>query len=268
LHASAAFTIAFAIYFVICLKLSLRTFSLYIFFLLAATCCQQQAFAQYTVKGTVCDSSRYYTIEAVSVISSAGKTVVTDSLGRYKIEVGEKDSIWFSFLGRPTPKYPVLGIADIRQFDIALNITLLTRGNVLPEVTIRTRVYKEDSLQNRRDYAKVFNFRKPSFESLTSVNATGAGIDVQELIRSFQFRKNRSMERFRERLLEEEREKFIDHRFNKPLVRRLTGLDGNRLDQFMLRYRPGFEFTLNTSEYDFQFYIKKAGQEFLSGRSF
>jgi hypothetical protein len=246
----------------------LRTFSLYTFFLVAALCCQQSARAQYTVKGTVFDSSRHYTIEAVSVMSSAGKITTTDSLGQYRIEVGEKDSIWFSFLGRPTPKYAVLKIADIRQFDISLNISLLTRGNVLPEVRIRTRIYKEDSLQNRKEYAKVFNYRKPNLESMTSVNATGAGIDVQELIRAFQFRKNRSMERFRERLLEEEREKFINHRFNKPLVRRLTGLDGASLDQFMLRYRPGFDFILNSSEYDFQYYIKKAGEAFLSGPSF
>src|SRR5215211_5060396 len=213
--------------------------------------------AQYKVKGTVYDSSRIYPIEAVTVLSTSGKGTATDSLGRYQLEVSEKDSIWFSFLGKPTHKYAILKIPDITRFDIAMRLKM----DVMQEVKIRSRVYKEDSIQNRKDYAKAFNFRRPNFESMTSVNATGAGIDLQELIRLFQFRKNKSMEKFRERLLEQEREKFIDHRFNKGLVRRLTGLDSAELDQFMIRYRPSFEFTINTSEYDFQFYIKKAGEE-------
>lgn len=222
------------------------------------------AHSQYKVKGTVYDSSRIYPIESVTVLSTSGKGTVTDSLGRYQLEVSDKDSIWFSFLGKPTPKYPILKIADITRFDIAMRLKI----DVMQEVKIRSRVYKEDSIQNRKDYAKGFNFRRPSFESMTSVNAMGAGIDLQELIRLFQFRKNKSMERFRERLLQQEREKFVDHRFNKALVKRLTELDGEELTRFMLRYRPDYEFALYSSEYDFQYYIKKSGEEFKKTKTF
>lgn len=76
------------------------------------------------------------------------------------------------------------------------------------------------------------------------------------------------MQKFRERLLEQEREKFIDHRFSKALVRRLTQLDGDQLTQFMQQYRPTYEFTLYSSEYDFQFYIKKSGEEFQKQKTF
>jgi hypothetical protein len=231
------------------------------FFLVLLSFC---SYAQYKVKGTVYDSSRLYRIEAVTVLSTNGKGTVTDSLGRYQLDVGEKDSIWFSFLGKPTPKYPILKIADITRFDIALRLKM----DVMQEVKIRSRIYKEDSIQNRKDYAKAFDFRRPSFESMTSVNAMGAGIDIQELIRLFQFRKNKSMEKFRERLLEQEREKFVDHKFSKALVKRLTGLDGDQLTLFMKEYRPVFEFALYSSEYDFQLYIKKAGEEFKKTKAF
>jgi hypothetical protein len=220
--------------------------------------------AQYKVKGTVYDSSRRYPIEAVTVLSTNGRGTVTDSLGRYQLEVSDADSIWFSFLGKPTPKYPVLKMADITRFDIALRLKV----DVMQEVKIRSRVYKEDSIQNRRDYAKAFNFSRPNFESMTSVNAMGAGIDINEVIRLFQFRKNKSMEKFRERLLEQEREKFVDHRFSKALVRRLTQLDGDELARFMLKYRPRYEFALYSSEYDFQLYIKNAGEEFKKFKTF
>lgn len=227
-----------------------------------------EASAQYSVKGTVFDSSRQHTIESVTVISSSGKITSTDTLGRYQINVSEQDSIWFSFLGRPTPKYPVLKIADVTQFDIALNLNLATKGSLLPGVTIRTRLYKEDSINNRREYKKAFEFKRPDLASMTSVNATGAGIDIQELIRVFQFRRNKSMEKFRERLIQQEMDKFIDHRFNKLLVKQLTGLENEKLDIFMARYRPPYEFCLHAREYDFRLYIKKAGEEFKSGADF
>jgi hypothetical protein len=73
----------------------------------------------------------------------------------------------------------------------------------------------------------------------------------------FQFRKNKSNAAFRDRLLAEEREKSIDHRFNKALVLRLTGLIGEERDSFMAYCRPTYEFCLFTGEYDFQLFIKK-----------
>jgi hypothetical protein len=222
------------------------------------------AAAQYKVKGIVFDSSRIYRIEAVTVMSTGGRITMTDSMGRYSIDVAERDSIWFSYLGKPTPKYPVLKIADVTQFDIALRL----KTDVMEEVKIRNRSYKMDSLQNRKDYARVFDYKKVSVASMTSIGPTGAGIDLDELIRLFQFRKNKNMLRFQNRLLEQEQEKFVDHRFNKALVRKLTGLDGEELERFMAAFRPSYDYALRTSEYDFQLYIKKAYSVFKSNKSF
>lgn len=205
------------------------------------------------------DSSRTYPIERVTVQSTGGRLTLTDTSGYYTIDVAEKDSIWFSYLGRPTPKYPVLKIADVARFDIALRL----KADVMKEVKIRNRNYKEDSAQNRKDYAKAFNFRRPSLGTMTSVSSSGAGFDVLEIIRLFQFRKNRNAEKFRERLEQEERDKAIDHRFTKGLVKRLTGITKEEeLSDFMKKYRPTYEFTAGTSDYDFQFFIKIAYDEY------
>lgn len=218
----------------------------------------QTASAQYTVRGNVYDSSRIYPIEAVSVMSTNGRGTITDTLGHYQLEVGEKDSIWFSYLGKPTPRYPVSKIADLNHFDLALRLKM----DVMQEVKIKARNYRQDSIQNRKDYAKIFDFQKPNVASMTSIGPNGAGIDLDELIRVFQFRKNRETMRFKERLIEQEHDKFVDHRFNRGLVRKLTGLDGDSLEVFMVRYRPSYDFTLLTSDYDFQLFIKKAGENF------
>ncbi|MFL5809682.1 MAG: hypothetical protein ACJ749_09175 [Flavisolibacter sp.] len=220
--------------------------------------------AQYQVKGIVFDSSRTYRIEAVTVMSTGGRITMTDTLGRYHIDVAEKDSIWFSYLGKPTPKYPVLKMADINEFDIALRL----KTDVMAEVRIRSRSYRMDSIQNRKDYAKIFDYKKVSVGSMTSIGPSGGAIDLDELIRLFQFKKNKSMLKFQERLLEQEREKFIDHRFNKALVRRLSGLEDPELGAFMQQYRPTYEFATFTSDYDFQLYIKTAAEQYKKSKAF
>lgn len=259
---SALFLLSYRLDFVLLLahivvKISVRYIKKAVFLLLLLSA--QQSFAQYKVKGHVYDSSRTYPIELVTVQTSAGRMTMTDSNGHYSIDVAEKDSLWFSFLGKPTPKYPVLKIADVNQFDIALRL----KNDVMKEVRIKTRNYKEDSAQNRKDYAKAFNFRKPSFGTMTSVTSSGVGFDIGEIIRLFQFRKNRNMEKFRERLEQEERDKFVDHRFTKGLVKRLTGITKDEeLSDFMRKYRPTYEFVAGTSDYDFQFFVKIAYEEY------
>jgi hypothetical protein len=47
----------------------------------------------YKIRGTVYDSSRSYTLEAVSVLSSAGRGTSTNTEGVYEIEVSERESI-------------------------------------------------------------------------------------------------------------------------------------------------------------------------------
>jgi hypothetical protein len=224
----------------------------------------QKTFAQYKVQGTVYDSSHIYPLESVSVLATNGNGTVTNANGNYIIDVGERDSIWFSYLGKPTVKFAVLKMPDVTHFDISLQINI----TVLKEVKVRPPNYKEDSLRNRKDYAKVFDFRRPNLGTMTSIGPSGAGIDINELIRTFQFRKNKSTERFRERLEQQERDKSVEHRFNKALVRRLTNLNGDELDKFMALYRPTYEFTLYSSDYDFQYYIKEAYLMYAKQKSF
>ena len=217
----------------------------------------------YPVKGMVYDSSRNYPMPYVNVFSSAGKATSTNSDGAYTIEVTEKDSIWFSYLGKATIKFPVAKILSPLQFDISLQVNV----PVLREVKIKPKNYKLDSLQNRQDYAKIFEYKKPGLKTVTPQMGVGAGFDLDEIINVFRFKRNKSMLSFQRRLLEEEQEKFVDHRFNKALVRRLTMLDGTELDSFMRVFRPSYNFTLISGDYEFQSYIKASLARFRAGLS-
>jgi plasmid maintenance system killer protein len=217
--------------------------------------------AQIIVRGTVYDSSRNYPLEAVSVLSTSGRGTVTNAEGLYAIEVSEKDSIWFSYLNKPTIKFPVLQMVNTLTFDVSLHVNIPT----LKEVRIRPKDYKLDSIRNRQDYAKIFNYQKPKLKTVSPQYGVGMGFDLDEIINMFRFRRNRTLASFQKRLLVEEQEKFIDHRFNKALVRRLTLLDGAELDSFMLLFRPSYIFTKYAGDYDFQYYIKTALFRFRHG---
>jgi hypothetical protein len=234
-----------------------------LFYILAILCFlsigQEGRSQVYKIKGNVYDSSRTYPLEAVSVQTTGGKFTITDTEGFYEIEVTEKDSIWFSYLNKPTIKFPVLKITDLMSFDIALHVNI----PVLREVKIRPRNYRQDSLQNRRDYAKIFNYEKPKLKP--TLTGTGVGFDLDEIINMFRFKRNRSLAGFQKRLLIQEEDKYIDFRFNKALVRRLTQLDGNALDSFMRLFRPAYSFTKNSGDYEFQQYIKSSFARFKRG---
>jgi hypothetical protein len=240
----------------------LRPFYTVISFFLFPVCfllLHQQSAAQVKISGTVYDISRKQTVSSVSVISSSGAGTATDSNGVYSIIVRETDSIWFSYLNKPTPKFPVTSIANTNAFDISLHVPVTE----LREVRVRPRDYRLDSIQNRLTYAKAFEFQKPGIRlSSPPSSGFGVGLDLDELINMFNFKRNRRMLAFQRRLVQEEQDKAIDHRFTKALVKKITHLEGAQLDEFMIRYRPSYNFTMTVTDYEFAEYIKLAWLEF------
>lgn len=219
----------------------------------------QQLSAQVTIRGTVYNMTKTRPLDAVSVTSTSGKGTITDSLGNYSLVVQESDSISFSYLGRSTIKYPVKSINLANNFDIALHV----QPTELKEVRVAPRNYKHDSAQNRLDYAKAFDFKKPGLSITEPGQGLGVGFDLDELISVFNFKKNRRMLAFQKRLIEEEQDKAIDHRFNRSIVKKITQIqDEKELETFMARYRPSYEFTETTTDYVFFDYIKLAYAQF------
>jgi hypothetical protein len=172
--------------------------------------------------------------------------------------VRETDSIWFSYLGKPTPKYPISTIVNTLNFEVSLHVNVTE----LKQVTVKPPNYREDSLRNREEYARAFNYKKPGIG--VNLNPGGAvGLDLDQFIQMFQFGRNRRMAHFRDRLLREEKERFIEHRFNRALVIKITQLRGADLDTFMVRYKPDLEFTQLATDYEFRTYIKLSYEKFI-----
>lgn len=218
--------------------------------------------SQVIISGTVYDSTKIVPVKDVIIKSSSGIITMTDSTGSYTIQVQRNDSLTFIYNYKPTHKFAVSDIKDPASFDISLHVRVNEKFKTLKEVRVYAKSYKQDSVENREYYSKIFNYNKPGL-ALSSDNNTGAvGLDVNELINIFRFKRNRRLAQLQERLLEEEKEKFVNYRFNKVLVRRITGLQGNDLDSFMKDYRPDFEFTQASNLVDFYQYILNASYQY------
>jgi hypothetical protein len=208
---------------------------------------QVAASGQVLIHGTVYERSARYGMSGVSVMSNSGTGAVTDSLGHYSIKLAITDSLSFSYQGKATQKFPVKEIPFNRAFDISMHVDI----KVLQTVEIRQNSYRVDSMLNREEYRKVFEF---SPEYMTAVNG-GAGVNLDALL---SMRKIKRMEAFREKLVKIEQDKYIDHRFNASLVKKITGLKPPALDTFMLEYRPTYEMLQSfETEYQYLEYIKE-----------
>ncbi len=229
--------------------------------IVAVMCSASTIQSQVWLTGRVYDSTRMVTIAAVKVTSSKGQVVFTDSIGRYGISVDKTDSVVFTYMGRSTTSFPVKDIKYPAGFDISLQVKVRDKYQTLKEVVVIGRSYREDSMENREKYRKIFEFEGGGLQ----FSGASGNLDPNSIINSFKFRKNKVMRSFQNRLIKEEQEKFVDSRFNKAIVKQITGFENQELERFMRLWRPPYEFVALREEYEFHQYILEASKYFKQG---
>jgi len=218
-----------------------------------------------SISGVVYDISGRRPIESVVVNSTYGKTI-TDSVGRYTILAKPKDSLWFSLFGKNSQKFPIDTVPDPRNFNVMIHVA----GYDLPEVKVRNSYYRLDSIQNRIDYAKYFNYQAPTLKLSNNQQLFGpagltVGLDLDEIINMFRFHRNRNLQYLQNRLVTQEHDKYIDYRFTKRFVQKLTHLEGDNLVKFMSFARPSYELLGVLNELELGLYIERRFLEYKKG---
>jgi hypothetical protein len=221
-------------------------------------------FAQLTVSGTVYDSTRTVYVKNVLVKTKSGNHTITDSLGQYSIAVTKNDSIAFVYRNKSTPEFAISEIVNLAAFDVAIQVRVHGKFKTLREVTVTSKTYKEDSIENREDFEHIFDYSRPGFE--LSDDNNNAGIDLDQLIDMFRFKRNKDMHMMQKRLINEEQDKYVDYKFNKALIKRITTIDSSDIAIFMRRYRPSFEFVHSSTTADYYQYILDASYEFKANK--
>ena len=147
------------------------------------------------------------------------------------------------------------------------HIELLQKVSELKQVDIfGDRNFKKDSLANRADYAKQFNYKHPRV-----IDAFGNGmnfypgeffsIDLLTLVKALTY-KSTNEYKFNKLLKRDEHEQYVDEHFNRGIVSHIVNLQGDTLSTFLVQYRPTYEFTLKATGYDMEVYIKDCYKKF------
>ncbi len=83
-------------------------------------------------------------------------------------------------------------------------------------------------------------------------------------------KKNREVWRFQDNYTATEKEKYVDRTFNKEVITKYTGLTGDSLAYYMVKFRPSYEDLRGMNDYTFFSYIKRTAHSYRSysrGRS-
>lgn len=71
--------------------------------------------------------------------------------------------------------------------------------------------------------------------------------------------------RLEKRLEKEEEEYYVDSRYNKDYVAKITKLKGDSLMEFMRRYRPSYEYCRRAANVDILVYISDSYKQYMKG---
>ena len=237
----------------------------HIFLYIILSSCIAPCIAQIKISGTIFDSTKRNLVEGVQVLCTCGTMSFSDSTGSYSIYTGEKDSLFFFFRNKPTQLFAVSSIKDYGAFDIALHLYIPGKYKQLKEIVIYGKTRRQDSIENRLQYDKIFRFSPGlSLSNAAPESGIGVGLDVESLINVFKFRRNRSMLRFQQRLIKEEQDRYIDYRFNENIIEKLTPLDkGENMNVFRQLYRPEYEWLTTALDIELYQYIQIAAKEYL-----
>jgi hypothetical protein len=218
----------------------------YIFLILFSCCFALCVHAQqlFTIGGTV--YKKNYTDKIAQVqVTNIGKKLntLTDNFGVFHIQVAKGDTLLFK---KPdfTPEYFVIsGSYDINVY--------MQPVYVLNEVTVKELSKKQELKETLNQYRKqgIYSDGKPKALSFLASPLTG----MYELFGKDAGR----IRRFKEYSKNELEHLEVSKKYNKSIVKKLTNMPDNEIDDFMSFYSPPYEIVKNWNEYDVITYINK-----------
>jgi hypothetical protein len=216
------------------------------------------------VTGIVTDKATKRPVSG-AMVSIGNLRTMTDLTGRFEIAAaGAGDSLKIVHFN-----YQTYTVAIDKTTPVLL-IELKPKVNQLNEVTVHgTRSFKQDSLENRGDFAKELNYTGPKLKDIFTADNTGRpGVLVSVnllMLAEVLTKKSTPQYKFKQKLIGDEHEQYVDGKFNRGNVSRITELKGDTLAQFLTQYRPDYQFALKATGYDMEVYIKECFEKFKKG---
>lgn len=228
----------------------------YFFILLLA--CGIAGNAQQFLTGKVYGKGSSDTLVSVSIHNiTAQRYDLSDEDGSYRIQAAPGDHIAFSSVGHLTDTVTVTASILTAAYPVYLEIK--------PQTLQAVRVgqfsnYQLDSMDRRKEYAWVYDHgNEPRFDH----DRQGDGVGVKMNIFRNTSTAAKQREHLEKRLEKEEEDLYVDSRYNKDYVAKITRLKGDSLKLFMRKYRPSYEYCRKAATVDILVYINDCYKLFM-----
>jgi len=181
---------------------------------------------------------------------------LSDEGGNYRIPAREGDQLFFSSVGFITDTLIVTSDMLAGDFPVLLE----TRIVALPSFQVGSLSnYQLDSMARREEYKWIYehgNVQRVEKER----HGDGVGLSL-DLFRNAS-KGDKDREKLKKRLLKEEEQHYIDYRYNREFISRLTHLKGDSLQKFMEQYRPTYDYTRKAANVDILIFINDSFKKF------
>jgi co-chaperonin GroES (HSP10) len=199
-----------------------------------------------SVAGIIFDADSKDRLSRVNVLNlNTGASTYNNINGVFTIDAKPGDKIVFSqvehFADTVIVKDYIPQAIYLRR--IAIQLKQVDIHDSLPNPQARMAL-------RRRDNSKIYGGSLGSKDMFSLTPGIGVGLSIDAIYNAFS-KSGRNAAHLRETIEADYRDDVVDYRFNKGLVSRITGLKGLELTDFMSKYRPGYYFLANASEYEF-----------------
>ncbi|SHN30467.1 hypothetical protein [Mucilaginibacter sp. OK098] len=198
-----------------------------------------------TVDGIVFEKESKDRVATVSIHNiTTGISAYNNLKGEFAIAAKPGDQLVFTKAEYHPDTIKIISNAPLAIYleRLAIQLNLVTVHDTVLSPLMRLRA-------SQRDFSKAYGSLAYS-DFLTSPSSGGAGLSIDALWNAFS-REGRNAAHLRETIQRDFEQNSIDFRFNPTYVGNITGLKGEKLASFMLRYRPGYYTTQTASEYEF-----------------
>jgi hypothetical protein len=197
------------------------------------------------------------TLISVSIHNiTAQRYDLSDEDGSYRIQASPGDHISFSSVGHKPDTVTVTASILTASYPVYLEI----KAQYLQAARVEYTNYQLDSMDRRKEYAWVY---EQGNEKRFEHERKGDGVGVTMNIFRNTSSAAKQRERLEKRLNKEEQDFYVDFRYSKEYVGKITRLKGDSLKTFMTKYRPSYDYCRRAAMVDMLVYINDCYKQYV-----
>lgn len=182
---------------------------------------------------------------------------LSDERGTFRIQSAQGDMLIFSHVGYQTDTI----IVDTSMLAADYPEYMEPRAQMLRAVEVGSLSnYQLDSMARREEYNWVYDHGTPP---RLERKRSGDGVGVTMNIFRNASKEDQDREKLKKRLMREEEEHYVDFRYSREYVARLTRLKGDSLQQFMMHFRPTYDYCRKAANVDILVYVNDSFKKFM-----